>query len=341
MARRAAALALAALAAMPSALPARADKAGTVPRITETVPNWANPTRDRATTPPSADPVPQQLQEPQPIVPEDARVTTVPGAGPGLVRVPIPRPKPVRLGAGGALPVPTEAGVVPLVTRPTGKLTIELDKLGRERNPFQSAGLQPGAGASTWSQASVMDARQRCAVVMATMNLEAEPLDPIGGPDGCGIAAPLKISAFGAIRVRPAVTLNCTMAATVYKWLTDQVQPAARSTFGSPLTQISTFSSYACRRRNNGSTTRISEHAFGNALDIGTFRMASGETVTVEGDWSSLFSIVPVGKSAFLKQIHQDACDVFATVLGPRADKAHYNHFHVDLGRGGRNKYCK
>jgi hypothetical protein len=36
-------------------------------------------------------------------------------------------------------------------------------------------------------------------------------------------------------------------------------------------------------------------------------------------------------KTEFLHAIHKAACTIFSTVLGPDADKAHRNHFHLDL----------
>jgi hypothetical protein len=36
-------------------------------------------------------------------------------------------------------------------------------------------------------------------------------------------------------------------------------------------------------------------------------------------------------KSRFLREVHATACRRFMTTLGPEADLAHRNHFHVDL----------
>jgi len=37
------------------------------------------------------------------------------------------------------------------------------------------------------------------------------------------------------------------------------------------------------------------------------------------------------GKMDFLREAHQAACRIFGTVLGPEANSAHKNHFHVDM----------
>jgi hypothetical protein len=39
----------------------------------------------------------------------------------------------------------------------------------------------------------------------------------------------------------------------------------------------------------------------------------------------------PQVKTQFLHAVHQSACKIFGTVLGPEANKAHRNHFHVDM----------
>lgn len=35
--------------------------------------------------------------------------------------------------------------------------------------------------------------------------------------------------------------------------------------------------------------------------------------------------------SAFLHEAHDDACDIFGTVLGPDTNDAHHDHFHLDM----------
>ncbi|MEZ5816187.1 MAG: extensin family protein [Hyphomicrobiaceae bacterium] len=47
-------------------------------------------------------------------------------------------------------------------------------------------------------------------------------------------------------------------------------------------------------------------------------------------------------RQRFLREIHDAACKRFGTVLGPEANEAHRNHFHVDLAeRGGRGSFCE
>ena len=90
---------------------------------------------------------------------------------------------------------------------------------------------------------------------------------------------------------------------------------------------------------NGQAGAKISEHAFGNALDVAGFRLADGRKITVVQDWTR----GDEQSQAFLRDVHAGACESFTTVLGPGSNAFHYNHIHVDLARhgGGGRHYCK
>lgn len=46
-------------------------------------------------------------------------------------------------------------------------------------------------------------------------------------------------------------------------------------------------------------------------------------------------------KSQFLRNIHASACRYFGTVLGPEANNAHKNHFHLDMAQRNRGSFCE
>lgn len=46
-------------------------------------------------------------------------------------------------------------------------------------------------------------------------------------------------------------------------------------------------------------------------------------------------------KMRFLKEIHAAACKHFGTVLGPEANNAHKNHFHLDMAPRQRANFCE
>jgi len=52
--------------------------------------------------------------------------------------------------------------------------------------------------------------------------------------------------------------------------------------------------------------------------------------------------VAPGGRTDFLRAVHRSACKVFNTVLGPEANNAHLNHFHLDLAeRRNNTKICE
>jgi hypothetical protein len=43
----------------------------------------------------------------------------------------------------------------------------------------------------------------------------------------------------------------------------------------------------------------------------------------------------------FVRQVHDNACSIFGTVLGPEANDAHKNHFHLDMKKRRRSAFCE
>src|SRR5262245_55030498 len=130
------------------------------------------------------------------------------------------------------------------------------------------------------------------------------------------------------VAVTPAATLACPIVSALDHWVTDGVQPAAIRWFGSPVTEIKQISAYSCRGMVGSGGSSISEHAFGNALDIAAFTFADGRRITVQEGWHGTPE-----EQGFLRDVHLAACDNFTTVLAPGYNAAHYNRIHVDLMR--------
>ncbi|MGA8170758.1 MAG: extensin family protein [Methylocystis sp.] len=161
------------------------------------------------------------------------------------------------------------------------------------------------------------------------------------GPGICGLTRPFKVTALqgGAVTFSAKATLDCSMVAELDQWLVDVVQPAAQARFGQQVVQINSMGSYACRGMNNQSSAPLSEHSFGNALDIGGFVLADGRQISIVRDWTR----GDFASRAFLMDVHGGSCQHFSTVLAPGSNPFHYNHIHVDLamhGRGGKH-ICK
>lgn len=46
-------------------------------------------------------------------------------------------------------------------------------------------------------------------------------------------------------------------------------------------------------------------------------------------------------RQSFLREVHASACKYFGTVLGPEANNAHRNHFHLDMADRPRGNFCQ
>ncbi|NJL07659.1 MAG: extensin family protein [Methylacidiphilales bacterium] len=165
------------------------------------------------------------------------------------------------------------------------------------------------------------------------------PVSEIDGAGACGMTRPFKVSAFadGFIAVKPQATLACPIIPQLQAWVSESIQPAAMRWFGQPVVEIRQMSSYSCRGQNGQAGAKISEHAFGNALDIGSFRLADERVISVRDHWTRG---TPEEKG-FLREVAGAACRRFTTVLGPGSNIFHYDHIHVDLAQRKSRDICK
>lgn len=51
--------------------------------------------------------------------------------------------------------------------------------------------------------------------------------------------------------------------------------------------------------------------------------------------------VTAASRANFLRQSHEAACRIFGTVLGPEANNAHRNHFHVDMAERTTGAFCE
>ncbi|MGJ5206842.1 extensin family protein [Bradyrhizobium sp. HKCCYLR20261] len=141
----------------------------------------------------------------------------------------------------------------------------------------------------------------------------------------------------GPVAVKPTATLACPIVSALDRWLAESVQPAAQRWFGQRVVEIKQISAYSCRGMNGNPSAHISEHAFGNALDISAFILSDGRRITVKDGWIGLPE-----EQGFLRDIQGGACQQFTTVLAPGSNVYHYDHIHVDLmRRASRRLICQ
>jgi Extensin-like protein C-terminus len=156
----------------------------------------------------------------------------------------------------------------------------------------------------------------------------ATPLPPTNQLPRLGPAQGNAVNGFGPVAMKPAATLACPIVSVLDRWLAEAVQPAAQRWFGARVVEIKQISAYSCRGMNGDSRAHISEHAFGNALDIAGFTLADGRQVSVKDGWKGLPE-----EQGFLRDVQATACAQFTTVLAPGSNAYHYDHIHVDLMR--------
>jgi hypothetical protein len=159
----------------------------------------------------------------------------------------------------------------------------------------------------------------------------AAPLPPLGPERGN------PVTAVGPVALKPTATLACPIVSALDRWLADSVQPAAIRWFGVRVVEIKQISAYSCRGMNGNPSAHISEHAFGNALDIAGFTLADGRRISVKDGWRGLPE-----EQGFLRDVQGGACQRFNTVLAPGSNRFHYDHIHVDLmRRASRRIICE
>lgn len=183
-----------------------------------------------------------------------------------------------------------------------------------------------------WAPDEIVAAQRACISAVADHAYDLEPLEPIR--EGlCGAPAPVSLHGLpgeSELRLMPPATLTCAMSARLREWVVRVLQPTARARLGSPVVKLRLMGTYTCRRRYAEANTRLSQHALAKAIDIGAFQTADGQVISVLNHWPG-----DDERAAFLRDIHTGACQIFDTVLGPRANEAHANHFHFDIGSGG------
>ena len=164
-------------------------------------------------------------------------------------------------------------------------------------------------------------------------NILGIPLEDIN-EGSCGISDPVKVYFVSGVELRRGATLNCKTANAFKNWVDNAAQPSADDV-DSFIVRFRVASHYACRTRNSQPGARISEHAKGNAIDIGGFTLANGDVVTVEDDWRQ-------GEySEMLQEMYRNACGTFGTTLGPDADIHHQDHMHFDTADYRSGSYCR
>ncbi|TKT80389.1 extensin family protein [Aquamicrobium sp. LC103] len=175
-----------------------------------------------------------------------------------------------------------------------------------------------------------------CRKRLSDLGVEFTPHPPLADASGCSAPFPLTVTALSEkVEIRPEAVMNCRMAEATARFMRDVASPEAENIFGAPIVALNHASAYVCRSRNG--QTKLSEHAFANALDWASVELANGEVITIARQ-----PLSEQKNSKFQSRIRRAACGPFKTVLGPGSDADHADHFHFDLAqRRNGGTYCR
>lgn len=144
----------------------------------------------------------------------------------------------------------------------------------------------------------------------------------------CSVQNPVNLRSVttkgNTIDLPEAPLFNCKFALQFSKWLSESGAPILGAQLNSPVDRISTGPGFECRGRNGDGSAKVSEHGYGNAVDITTIHLRNGK-------------VLNVADSTLLHGVRASACGYFTTVLGPGANAAHASHFHFDMGVHGKS----
>jgi hypothetical protein len=172
-----------------------------------------------------------------------------------------------------------------------------------------------------------------CRKRLDTLGAEFRNETALSSTDGCSLPYPVSLRSFGSgIALDPPATMDCAMAEAASRFVAGPVQTTAKAAYGKGVKSVGQASAYVCRPRNG--TVKLSEHAFGNALDIATLTLDDGTVLSVG-------SATDEKANSLVSDIRKAACGPFKTVLGPGSDADHATHLHLDLApRRNGGLYC-
>jgi len=180
------------------------------------------------------------------------------------------------------------------------------------------------------------DHPRKCYALLHKADIHYSPLPPVHGPGTCGYSDGIRLANGTGLDYGPPFAAACSLAASLHIWSHQVLEPAAYRHFRKPVVQIQTFGTYACRTIGNAEGGAMSQHATANAIDVIVFRLQDGRRVTLSASWDDQG---PAG--AFLRDVRNGACTVFATTLSPDYNPAHHDHLHFDLARRGGWSFCR
>ena len=166
---------------------------------------------------------------------------------------------------------------------------------------------------------------------------------PIAKEQGCELSGAIKLASlstpFGDVSLSSKPIMLCSFGRQFSGWVREVAAPLTLGYTGQRLAQVETGSAFACRSRYDKPGLVPSEHAKGDAIDIGSFVLADGRRIPVKQQNSDIRL-----STDLVHALRMTACGYFTTVLGPGSDTAHEEHLHFDSGMHGATpnyRICK
>ncbi|MBE1283104.1 MAG: extensin-like protein [Rhodobacteraceae bacterium] len=269
-------------------------------------------------------------------------------AGPDQSLRPQERPFVVRFTSGGSAQAPATLAVRPILrpgsqqaTRATiVPVAVMASAISTDLEPLSGSSpavsLRPDLRPESVVQAGLFSRRKppKKGSVCGDRYIRGEKVGAVSSSvRGCGISDAVRVTEVSGVRLSQGAVMNCQTAQALKDWVEKGVKPTFRRR--GPIVEMRVAAHYVCRTRNHKAGAKISEHGKGNAIDISAFIMKDGEVITVAEGWKGSST------RSLLQKAHSRACGPFGTVLGPRADRYHLDHFHLDTARHRGGPYCR
>lgn len=273
---------------------------------------------------PAKAPVPEIRKTAEPVKTEKPAKQALPPAE----NSPIPVPRPGDAAPAGSEPAqkaPEPAQVAPAAEEAPVPAPRPAEPKQETKEPNTPKAIEEAPKAVAPPPALPSAEELACRTRLTMMGATFKEAKGVHEPNGCSMPFPVEISRLtDKIEIVAPVTLNCATAETSARFIRDVASPAAKTQLGAEIKTVTQASGFVCRPRNG--TTKLSEHAFGNALDIASFTLTDGKVIAVE-------PAPPPANEKFLRTVRAAACGPFKTVLGPGSDADHAQHFHFDLAK--------
>lgn len=130
---------------------------------------------------------------------------------------------------------------------------------------------------------------------------------------------------------RPQVTCRVALGLARFEAI---AQEEASRHLGAKIARVLQLGTYNCRKMVRFSNM-VSEHSYGNAIDIQGFELANGRKLTVLKHFGPLDAKPETKEAKFWRALAHRlyAEDVFSVVLTPFFDSLHKDHLHLDQAR--------